>query len=127
MFLRMHGLDAGPGDVPWPPLAAEARENFLNIVTKTSFPRMENFKDCLRYKLDTTTDFRCIVFVDQRITTHILAYVISSDPDLSRLIRSTSIYAAGSSASASMRPLTKRDVADRYNSNPTRNQPTHMI
>ena len=113
MLLRMHGLDADPGDVPWPPTAAEARENFFNTVITTSFPRFEHFKDCLKYELDRIEDFRCIVFVEQRITTHILEYVISTDPELSELIRSTCIYATDSTASASLKALTKRDVATR--------------
>jgi superfamily II DNA/RNA helicase len=52
------------------------------------------------------------VFVNQRVTTHILEYVISSDPDLSTLLRPASIYAAGSPATASY-SVSKGDVAGR--------------
>ena len=114
MFLRMHGLDSGLGDISWPPAATEAREAFFNTVLKTSFLRMENFKDCLRKKINRIKDFRCIVFVEQRITAHILQHVISTDPELLGLIRSTCFYATGKSAFASVRALTKRDVADRF-------------
>lgn len=113
MFLRMTVLDhpTSMAAVPWPPPAADARTHFA-LHIKPSFPRFEHLKDCLRYKLDTVESFRGIVFVQQRVSTHILEYVISSDPHLSPLLRPASIYAAGSPATASL-AVSKTIVASR--------------
>ncbi|CAN0023865.1 unnamed protein product [Sphacelaria rigidula] len=78
----------------------------------TEFARFEHLKQVLKDKYKKHgcdgssgtdgTGFRGIVFVQQRVTTHVLQHVISSDPDLKPLISPACLYAHGSRATASL-------------------------
>ena len=108
MFLRMslHNCQNA-----WPHHVQKARDEFLNGLPRI-YPRYENLIDCLKYQLDNLETFRGIIFVQQRVSTHILEYVLKTDPELSVRLRTTCIYAAGSPATPSLN-LTKVAVADR--------------
>lgn len=73
---------------------------------RNSFCRVDHLKEILLSQidrfLDSETPLRCIVFVQQRITTHILEYAIASDPDLTGVLTCDHIYATSSPASASL-------------------------
>ncbi|KAJ2994284.1 Interferon-induced helicase C domain-containing protein 1 [Globomyces sp. JEL0801] len=46
--------------------------------------------------------FRCIVFVQQRISTHIVNHFVSNDPDLQKIIFSNVIYATSAPATSTL-------------------------
>ena len=48
----------------------------------TSFPRFDHLRDVLLYKQSTVEKFRGLLFVQQRVMTHILEHVVVSDPFL---------------------------------------------
>jgi endoribonuclease Dicer len=76
------------------------------------YPRFEHLKETLAWKLDCTPDFRGILFVQQRVMTHILQHVISSDPELSGRLRTACLYATSSPATASL-SLTRSKALER--------------
>lgn len=51
---------------------------------------------------ETPSSFRGVVFVRKRVTTHVLAHVIASDPVLAPLFSTACMYAASSPATASL-------------------------
>ena len=108
MFLRMslHKYQNS-----WPNDVQKARDDFLNGLPQT-YPRYENLIDYLKDRLHNLGNFRGIVFVQQRVSTHILEYVLSMNTDLSKRLKIACIYAAGSNATPSL-TLTKKTVADR--------------
>ncbi|KAG1656436.1 hypothetical protein FOA52_006978 [Chlamydomonas sp. UWO 241] len=112
-FLRMNVLGAGAISLDWPPAAHAARTAFLRTLGDTSsFPRFAHLIDCLKYKLEEMDDFRGILFVEQRVSTHILEHVIASDPELGPRVATASLYASSSPATSSL-AVSKRDVAAR--------------
>eukprot|EP00438_Fugacium_kawagutii_P020441 Skav233818 [mRNA] locus=scaffold5904:58285:60156:+ [translate_table: standard] len=70
-----------------------------------SYPRFEHLKEVLLHEYDSLTEahgrFRGILFVQQRIMTHVLDHVIQTDVDLAARFRPTCIYATSSPASPS--------------------------
>ncbi|CAN0455607.1 unnamed protein product, partial [Hapterophycus canaliculatus] len=78
------------------------------------FPRYEHLKGVLLKKYDQhgasgssggdggKKGFRGIVFVRQRVSTHVLAHVIANDPRLARLFSTTCLHSASSPATASL-------------------------
>jgi ERCC4-related helicase len=65
--------------------------------------RVAHLKEVLLVQHDKFTEgLRCIVFVQQRITTHILHHAIMTDPDLSSILTSDYIYATSSPATYSL-------------------------
>ncbi|CAM9146245.1 unnamed protein product, partial [Ectocarpus sp. 8 AP-2014] len=94
-----------PGDV-WQKISA-----FWEAVPRT-FPRFEHLKNVLLDKYDHhggdgsgSSDgeaFRGIVFVRQRVTTHVLAHVIAADPRLAPRFSAACLYASSSPATASL-------------------------
>ena len=72
-----------------------------------SFPRFEHLKDALLYELEKLSklhgSFRGIVFVQQRIMTHILEHLIQNDGDLASKLTPACIYATTSPATPSFR------------------------
>jgi len=107
MFLRMSLTSKNA----WPQHVQKARDDFLNGLPRT-YPRYENLIDRLKYQLDNVETFRGIIFVQQRVSTHILEYVLQSDPELSEHLRTACIYAAASPATPSL-TLTKSAVGSR--------------
>ena len=111
-YLRMFRVDAVESLSVWPASVRAALDAFW-VAVPTSFPRFEHLCDVLQYKFDTAQgEFRGIVFVEQRVMTHILEHVIASCPSLSAKLNSTCVYATSSPATATLR-VTKSDSAAR--------------
>lgn len=89
----------------WPPEVRAVHSGFWQRIPD-SFPRLEHLKDILLYKHDMLTashgEFRGILFVQQRIVTHILEHFILNDQDLNHLFRPACIYASSSPATPSL-------------------------
>lgn len=105
LFLRMSGCD-GNNSAMWSDDAVVRLSQFWENVP-LSFPRLERLKSALLYQYETRVDkpgneFRGIVFVQQRVTTHIIEYFVRSDPELSVRLTPAVIYAATSPATASL-------------------------
>eukprot|EP00457_Paulinella_chromatophora_P001946 gb/GEZN01001949.1/.p2 GENE.gb/GEZN01001949.1/~~gb/GEZN01001949.1/.p2 ORF type:complete len:312 (+),score=49.21 gb/GEZN01001949.1/:106-1041(+) len=112
MFLRMTGADKTccNADNIWTRSYASSSvpamlSDFFASVPDV-FPRFENLKRVLTAKLQALSDLRCIVFVQQRVMTHVLAFLLTSDPDLGKQLRPVVLYASGSPATASLKVTT---------------------
>ena len=102
-FLRMMSADTETSLRCWPSSAkAMAMDFFLRQPTVTGFPRFVNLMTVLKEKIQSRPDFRGILFVQQRLMTHVLEYAINSDPTLQQTIRAGCFYATGSPASPSL-------------------------
>ena len=102
-FLRMMSADTEASLVCWPLSAkAMASEFFSEQPPTSNFPRFVNLTNELSKEVQTRPDFRGIVFVQQRLMTHVLEYAISCDPILQRAVRAKCLYATGSPASPSL-------------------------
>lgn len=112
--LPMAGRACGGGTLTktagvWPEHVRQAISAFWAEVPDT-FPRFEHLKEVLKEKYVSHgadgssggTSFRGIVFVRQRVTTHVLAHVISSDPAMASLFSTACLYAFSSPATASL-------------------------
>jgi ERCC4-related helicase len=100
MVLRMYNEDKN--NSIWSLNVREKINNFWNDCSDT-FPRFDNLKEVLIYKYNNYSgDFRGIIFVNQRIMTHILEYFISNDPELREIFSSTNIYATSTPATTSL-------------------------
>ena len=76
------------------------------------FPRFERLKDVLLYQAGKRDDFRGILFVQQRVMTHIIDYTIRQDSELSAHFTPVCIYATSSPATATL-SVSKRDTHER--------------
>tara|TARA_B100000795_G_scaffold190008_1_gene144694 strand:- start:64 stop:1395 length:1332 start_codon:yes stop_codon:yes gene_type:complete len=77
------------------------------------FPRFDNLKEVLEHQLlERGNAFRGIIFVQQKLMTHVLDYVIRSDAQLSTVLSPVCLYATSSPASPSFR-VTKSDEQKR--------------
>lgn len=93
----------------WPDNVRQAVSSFWGEVPET-FPRFEHLKEVLMDKYKSHggdgsgggTPFRGIIFVTQRVTTHVLAHIISKDPALAPLFSTACLYASSSPATASL-------------------------
>ncbi len=75
----------------------------------SSFARFENMTKILTEKIRETEDFRGILFVQQRIMTHIVKHVIDQHQSLGRQVESRCLYATSTPASCTL-GLSKRDA-----------------
>lgn len=103
-FLRMYGLDdeAAAAAARWPHSALAARRAFW-AASAPSHARFDNLVEVLLDKIgEDARAFRGIVFVQQRVMTHILAHVIAADADLAGRVRSACLYASSSPATPSL-------------------------
>jgi len=102
-FLRMSRVEAA-GAAAWPASALAAKGAFW-AGCASAHARFDNLLEVLRYKLDAAPaqqPFRAILFVEQRVMTHILAHVIAADPAFSCRVRSVCLYASSSPATPSL-------------------------
>ena len=90
----------------WPDPAAHAIKLFF-ATSPVSFERFDNLLTVLSEKAGTGSCFRGIIFVQQRIMTHVLQYVIENDPKLGSLLCSKCLYATATPASPSL-TITKK-------------------
>ena len=81
----------------WSPETAGAAMRALNSAPPT-FPRFENLKAALLDELDRRADFRGLLFVQQRVTTHVLDHFVQNDPELSARLRPVCLYATSSAS-----------------------------
>lgn len=106
-FLRMtgcapcesKGLIAGARS--WSRQAEVLRNKFWDNVPQ-SFPRFERLKEQLLAKDESSDAFRGILFVQQRVTTHILEHFVLTDPELAARFSPTCVYAASTPATATL-------------------------
>ena len=95
----------------WPRGVLKNITSFWAEVPAT-FPRHEHLKGVLLQKYEhhggdggggsSESSFRGIVFVRERVTTHVLATVIRSDPNLAGLFNTACLYATSKPATASL-------------------------
>ena len=105
-FLHMtNSFDVGK----WPPPTCSQIQLFRKSYADKQMPRLDHLKDVLTYKLGSIASFRGILFVQQRVMTHILEYIIKNDKLLSTMLSVVTLYAHASPATPSFR-LTKADV-----------------
>lgn len=87
---------------------------------KDNFCRIAHLKEVLSQQSERFPDglLRCIVFVQQRITTHILHHALSSDEDFASVLVSDYIYAASSPATCtlSVSPARSRETIELFRS-----------
>lgn len=117
----------------WPLSVASALQREFWAAVPASYPRFDHLKEILLDKLDGSGDeegaggnghtlppsssssssaaFRGILFVQQRIMTHILEHVIASEPELRRRLRPACLYATNAPATTGMSSLTNRQVS----------------
>lgn len=101
----------------WPTHVGEQINTLRSAYATEHFPRFDHLKDVLMYKLEkfAPNHFRGLVFVQQRVMTHVIEHVISRDRDLSASLRPVCIYAQASPATPSFR-ISKTDVQQRLQS-----------
>jgi hypothetical protein len=110
-LLRMLGTSSGNNvgatttGVTWP---AEVNAQLIEFwrAAPASFPRFEHLRDILLddyHRAGRPGEFRGLLFVEQRVMTHIIADVISQDAELSQLFSPACLYAASSPATPSLR------------------------
>lgn len=102
LLLRMAKCDDPSSIGRWPRPVAQAINEFWGSVP-TKFPRIDELRKTLTEKRKELKDFRGLLFVQQRVTTHLLEYFISTDPELAALFCTASLYAASSPATPSLR------------------------
>lgn len=115
MILDMSGCRVRPSSASqlgetWPSSVRQVISAFWADVPER-FPRIEHLKAVLMEKYvqhgrDNDSGgrggFRGIVFVQKRVTTHVLAHVISTDPSLAPLFSTACLYASSSPATATL-------------------------
>lgn len=106
-YLRMFSVDLST--VEWG--GARVAIDAFWAQVPSSFPRFERLCDVLEYKLDDLPTFRGIVFVEQRVMTHVIEHVISSSPALQDRLKTASVYATKSPATASLRVSSAESAA----------------
>ena len=98
------------GEETWPGSVRQVISAFWEEVPER-FPRFEHLKDVLteKYALHggsrgggDRSGFRGVVFVQKRVTTHVLAHVLSIDDALAPLFSTACLYASSSPATASL-------------------------
>ncbi|CAM9996653.1 unnamed protein product [Choristocarpus tenellus] len=106
-MLRMFGCDQKVNPTrTWPAPVQRLLLAFWETVPVT-FPRFEHLKTVLLQKYASHSSkigmsFRGIVFVHQRVMTHVLAHIIASDPKLNKLFSTACLYAFSSPATVSL-------------------------
>lgn len=109
-FLRMSGCEMNEDDFAhnlsqnnssWSWHTIEEKSQFWVEVPQT-FPRFERLKHQLLAKHSSSDNFRGILFVQQRVMTHIVEYFVRSDPELSWRFSPTCVYAASSPATCTL-------------------------
>ena len=104
-YLRMVG-EGQSKPFTWPSEVEAASAQFWHN-SADSFPRLEHLKDALLYEYETLStthgSFRCILFVQQRIMTHILEHFVRTDEALANRLNPACIYATASPATPSFR------------------------
>ena len=85
----------------WPASVVDAMAPvwaYLNSV----YPKFDRLRRVMLEKDSALEYFRGIIFVQQRVTTHIISHFIQTDPQLRERFRSALLYATSSAATASL-------------------------
>ena len=85
----------------WPAAVVDAMApvwSYLNNV----YPKFDRLRRVMLEKDLALEYFRGIIFVQQRVTTHIISHFIQTDPQLRERFRSAPLYATSSAATASL-------------------------
>ena len=85
----------------WPAPVVDAMVpvwTYLNGV----YPKFDRLRRVMLEKEAASEYFRGIIFVQQRVTTHIISHFIHTDPQLRERFRSAPLYATSSAATASL-------------------------
>ena len=99
-YLLMMQIDKSTDKLTAP--IANSIQSFFDS-QQVSLGRFDNLFNVLHEKIQQYgKDFRCILFVKQRITTHILKHVIKTHSDLGQHIKAECIYATSTPATASL-------------------------
>ena len=98
MFLRMMGCDQQPS---WPDEASSLVEGFFRD-QPSLFIRFENMCSVLSEKIRETENFRGILFVEQRVMTHIVKHVIDRNDFLDSKVDSRCLYSTSTPASSTL-------------------------
>lgn len=104
-------------DVLHVPALSSLNKNWRSC--KDNFCRIAHLKEVLSQQSERFPDgLRCIVFVQQRITTHILHHALSSDEDFASVLVSDYIYATSSPATCtlSVSPARSRETIELFRS-----------
>ncbi|CAK0886814.1 unnamed protein product [Prorocentrum cordatum] len=97
-FLRMRGCEAAEA---WPD-TVQAEVRAFWAATPAEFPRFLHLKTALLREHGRTESFRGLLFVQQRVTTHVLEYFLQRDASLRERFRPACLYATTSPATASL-------------------------
>lgn len=99
-FLRMTRCD---NDAPclWTRRTTEVVAGFFETAPST-YPRFEHLFNTLLEKFVDHPGFRGILFVRQRVTTHILQHLIEEHPELQELLTTAILYSSNASATPSL-------------------------
>ena len=104
-------------DVLHVPALSSLNKNWRSC--KDNFCRIAHLKEVLSQQSERFLDgLRCIVFVQQRITTHLLHHALSSDEDFASVLVSDYIYATSSPATCtlSVSPARSRETIELFRS-----------
>jgi ERCC4-related helicase len=109
-MLMMSTADALKGE--WGDAAETAVACFMRAIPPT-FPRFERLKETLIEKLASRGEgFRGIVFVQQRVMTHVLDFIVRTDRRLRDRLLPVCLYASSSPATASLK-VSKQEARER--------------
>ncbi len=111
LLLRMFECDTPKAKSIWPRRVQSSITAFWDMAPST-FPRLNALRDVLMTKLRERESFRGLLFVQQRVTTHILEHFIGNDPELSVHFSTACMYATSTPATPSFR-VTKAESAQR--------------
>ena len=98
MLLRMTGCQDA---MSWPDDTTALVDDFFKTQS-ISFVRFENMCKVLTEKVHETSNFRGIIFVQQRIMTHIVKHTIDQNQHLSPQIDARCLYATSTPASSTL-------------------------
>lgn len=101
LVLRMARCDSPRSYAPWPIPVTDCIRDFWKHAPQR-FARLDELRRILVQKCEEVPNFRGVVLVQQRLTTHILEFFIRNDPDLAPRFRTACLYATSSSASPSL-------------------------
>ena len=104
MFLKMMTADKSS---VWPKSAEEAISCF-SATKPSTYRRFEHLCEVLLEKIRSAEKFRGILFVEQRVMTHVLNYYLQHHSQLAPLVRSKCLHATNEPATASLQ-FSKRD------------------
>lgn len=111
LLLRMTLCDSETAKDMWSHSVQSTMGRFWKAAP-TDFRRLNNLRETLLAKFHEKNPFRGILFVQQRITTHILEHFVANDQQLSLQFSTACIYASSTPATPSFR-VTKAQAQER--------------